>query len=199
MARTRYLKKKSLADTLALFVRQLPLRPREPDLVAVEESLHRITAAPVFARMSAPHYHGAAMDGIAVRAEDTFGATDASPVELVPRSGAAEAAGGFAYVDTGHPLPAWANAVVMIEHVYPANDGRVTVRAAAAPWQHVRLVGEDIVATEPLLPRGHRIRPFDIGALLAAGHVTVAVAARPRVAILPTGSELIEPGEPAGR
>jgi len=132
-----------------------------------------------------------------VRAEDTFGASDSSPVGLVPHAGATEAAGGFAYIDTGQPLPAWANAVVMIEYVYPGPDGCVAVRAAAAPWQHVRLVGEDIVATEPLLPRGHRIRPFDIGALLAAGHVTVAVAARPRVAIVPTGSELIEPGEPA--
>jgi len=197
MARTRYLTKKSLADTLALFVHGLPLRPRHPDLVPVEESLHRITAEPVFARLSVPHYHGAAMDGIAVRAEDTFGATDASPVDLMLRAGEVQAAGGFAYIDTGQPLPGWANAVVMIEHVYPAGDGCVTVRAAAAPWQHVRLVGEDIVATEPLLPRGHRIRPFDIGALLAAGHVTVAVAARPRVAVLPTGSELIEPGEAA--
>jgi len=197
MARTRYLNKKSLAETLALFVHGLPLRLREPVSVPVEESLHRITAEAVFARMSAPHYHGAAMDGIAVRAEDTFGASDSSPVGLVPHAGATEAAGGFAYIDTGQPLPAWANAVVMIEYVYPGPDGCVAVRAAAAPWQHVRLVGEDIVATEPLLPRGHRIRPFDIGALLAAGHVTVAVAARPRVAIVPTGSELIEPGEPA--
>src|SRR5207247_10731823 len=64
------------------------------------------------------------------------------------------------------------------------------------PWQHVRLVGEDIVATEPLLPRGHKLRPYDIGALLAAGHTQVSVVAKPTVGIIPTGSELIEPGGP---
>src|SRR5262249_50055837 len=81
---------------------------------------------------------------------------------------------------------------------YPVADGRVAIRAAATPWQHVRLVGEDIVATEPLLPRGHRIRAVDIGALLAAGHVTVPVVPPPSVAIIPTGSELIEPRRAAG-
>jgi molybdopterin molybdotransferase/putative molybdopterin biosynthesis protein len=197
MARTRYLNKKSLADTLALFVDGLTLERRTPECVGVEESLHRITAAPVLARISAPHYHGAAMDGIAVRAADTFGAGETRPTELQLDPIGAATARPFAYVDTGQALPEWANAVVMIENVYPIRDGRVTIREAAAPWQHVRLVGEDIVATEPLLPRGHRIRPFDIGALLAAGHVTVPVAPRPRVAIIPTGSELIEPGTAA--
>ncbi len=199
MPRTRYLNKKSLAETLAVFVDGLAIRRRPPESVAVENSLHRITAEAVFARTSAPHYHGAAMDGIAVRAEETFGASEAHAIELQL---AAEGQGGvpaggprrFAYIDTGQPLPAWANAVIMIENVYPLGDGKVAIQQAAAPWQHVRLVGEDIVATEPLLPRGHRIRPFDIGALLAAGHLVVAVVPRPRVAIIPTGSELVEPG-----
>jgi len=195
MPRTRYLNKKSLAETLALFVDGLPIHSRSAELVRVEDSRQRITAEPIFARISAPHYHGAAMDGIAVRAADTFGASEARPVELEVASQPPGAARGFAYVDTGQALPAWANAVIMIENVYPVADGRVAIRAAAAPWQHVRLVGEDIVATEPLLPRGHCIRPFDIGALLAAGHMTVPVVPRPRVAIIPTGSELIEPGD----
>ena len=195
MPRTRYLNKKSLAETLALFVDGLQIHSRPPESVLVEDSLHRITAEPVFARISAPHYHGAAMDGIAVRAADTFGASEAQPIELQQAAEAGERPQMFAYVDTGQALPAWANAVIMIESVYPVADGRVAIRAAAAPWQHVRLVGEDIVATEPLLPRGHRIRPFDIGALLAAGHVTIPVQPRPSVAIIPTGSELIEPGD----
>jgi len=176
-----------------VFVGDFTPPQRAPESVAVEDSLGRVTAEPVFARHSVPHYHGAAMDGIALRAEETFGASEARPVELTlsgPRR--------FAYVDTGHPLPEWANAVVMIENVYSSGDGRVAVRAAAAPWQHVRLVGEDIVATEPLLPRGHRIRPYDIGALLAAGHVRVPVVPQPTVAIIPTGSELVEPDAAAG-
>ena len=197
-ARTRYLHKRSLAETLRVFVDEWTPPPRAPETVAVEDSLGRVTAAPVFARTSVPHYHGAAMDGIALRAEDSFGASEAQPVTLVAAATSGrQPARAFAYVDTGHALPAWANAVVMIEHVYPAGDGRVAIRAAAAPWQHVRLVGEDVVATEALLPRSHRIRPYDIGALLAAGHLEVAVAPRPTVAIIPTGSELIEPGDAA--
>lgn len=188
--RTRYLNKKSLAETLALFVEDFTPRARAAEVVAAEDSLGRVTAEPIFARQSVPHYHGAAMDGIAVRAEDTFGASEAAPVALSPSA----AARRFAYVDTGHPLPEWANAVVMIENVYPSQDGRVAIRAAAAPWQHVRLVGEDVVATETLLPRSHRIRPYDIGAVLAAGHLRVSVMAQPTVAIIATGSELVEPG-----
>ncbi len=196
--RTKYLNKKSLAETLALFVDSIQ-GPPASETIAVEESLGRVTVAPVFASVSVPHYHGSAMDGIAVRAEDTFGAGEANPITLKPapqRIGKATApAGRFAYVDTGHPLPHWANAVVMIENVIPAAKGSLTLHAAAAPWQHVRLVGEDVVATEPLLPRSHAIRPFDIGAMLAAGLVEIEVARRPTVAIIPTGSELIEPGE----
>src|SRR6185295_6220901 len=184
--RTRYLNKKLLAEALALFVDDFTPPVREPDVVEVEDSLGRVTAEPIFARHSVPHYHGAAMDGIALCAEHTFGASEAAPVELRLRGPRR-----FAYIDTGQPLPAWANAVVMIENVYPSGEGRIALRAAAAPWQHVRLVGEDIVATEALLPRSHRIRPYDIGALLAAGHLVVPVLAQPRVAIIPTGSELV--------
>jgi putative molybdopterin biosynthesis protein len=198
MSRTRYLSKTSLDEALRLFVEELSPTSDSPDVVPVEASRGRVTAEPIFARMSVPHYHGAAMDGIAVRAEDTFGASEAHPVALVLAAGKAGEvqSGVFVPVDTGQPLPRWANAVVMIENVYPAGADRLSLRAAAAPWQHVRLVGEDIVATEPLLPRGHRIRPFDIGALLAAGHITVPVAACPSVAIIPTGTEIVEPGEP---
>ena len=193
--RNRYLNKKSLAEALRLFVDEWTPPARAAEEIAVEDSLGRVTAAPIFARVSVPHYHGAAMDGIALRAEDTFGASEAQPITLVPAvARGRQPARAFAAVDTGNALPDWANAVVMIENVYPAAQGRVTIRAAAAPWQHVRLVGEDVVATEALLPRSHRIRPYDIGALLAAGHLTVPVAPRPRVAIIPTGSELVEPG-----
>lgn len=136
------------------------------------------------------------MDGIAVRAEDTFGATEFEP--LVLELGDGDRPRSFAWVDTGSALPAWANAVVMVERVYRIDDRRVEIREAAHPGQHVRFVGEDLVATEPILPRGHRIRPHDIGALLAAGVLEIEVSARPRIAILATGSELVEPDvEPA--
>jgi putative molybdopterin biosynthesis protein len=201
--RTRYLNKKSLGETLEIFVERFGIQPRAAELVRVEDSLGRVTAAPVFASVSVPHYHGSAMDGIAVRAADTFGAAENAPIDLTlvstdtPDESVAERS--FAYVDTGHPLPEWANAVIMIENVFPRNDGALAIRAAAAPWQHVRLVGEDVVATEPLLPRSHTIRPFDIGALLAAGRLEVEVASEPTVAILATGSEIVEPGEDTSR
>lgn len=188
--RKRYLKRTSLEDARRLLLEAAPLGALRTEIVSTEESLGRITAEPVLASLSAPHYHGAAMDGIALRAEDTFGASEFEPRTL--ELGAGD--GRFAYVDTGSALPAWANAVVMIERVFRLDDSHVEIREAAAPWQHVRLVGEDVVATEPILPRGHRVRPADLGALLAAAVERVPVAARPRVAILPTGSELVEPG-----
>src|SRR5262245_38452805 len=188
--RRRYLKRRSLEDARTVFLGALPPGPLGVEDVPTERSLGRITAAPVIASLSAPHYHGAAMDGIAVRAEDTFGATEFAPRAL--ELGAGD--GRFAYVDTGSALPSWANAVVMIERVFRLDDRHIEVHQAAVPWQHVRLVGEDVVATEPVLSRGHRIRPADLGALLAAGVERVRVAVRPRVAILPTGSELVEPG-----
>src|SRR5262249_31999365 len=198
--RRRYLKKKSLPEALSVFL-SAASPPHKVQTITVEDSLHRTTAEPIFAALSAPHYHGSAMDGIAVRAEDTFGASEFSAVTLTiadPKAGAPPTNGKaiFQYVDTGNPLPVWANAVVMIERVFKKSDHEVEIRDAATPWQHVRLVGEDIVATEPLLPRGHKLRPYDIGALLAAAHLHIAVVAKPTVGIIPTGSVLIEPGEP---
>jgi putative molybdopterin biosynthesis protein len=162
--------------------------------IAIDDALDRITAEPVFAKISAPHYHASAMDGICVRAEDTFGATEFAPKKLRPVSGE-NFDGAFQYVDTGNAIPLWANAVIMIEKVHQLEDGGVEIFDSVAPWNHVRLVGEDVVATELLLPRAHRLRPYDLGALLAAGHTKVKVKQKPRVAILPTGNELIEPGD----
>ena len=150
-----------------------------PDVVG------RVTARPVWAVMSSPHYDAAAMDGIAVRAADTVGATETRPVALDVGSQAV-------WVDTGDPMPAGRDAVVMIEHVQrdPANPDTVRVSDPVAPWQHVRPLGEDIVATELALPENHRITPADLGACAAAGLSTVPVRRRPKVTIIPTGDEL---------
>ena len=114
------------------------------------------------------------------------------------------------YVDTGDPLPDWANAVVPIENVEPLDEAgspaadprhpyAIRLRDALPPWAHVRPMGEDIVATELVLPAGHTLRPVDLGAIAASGHATVQVARRPRVAILPTGTELVPIGQPVKR
>ncbi len=201
--RKRYLKKTSLGEALDVFLGAVAPQTKA-NRVPVEKALHCTTAGPIFAILSAPHYHGAAMDGIAVRAEDTFGASEFSPLILdrvaknrqrSQKNKDAASQPPFQYVDTGNPLPTWANAVIMIERVFKKNEKEVEIRDASTPWQHVRLVGEDIVATEPLLPRGHKLRPYDLGALLAAGHTEIPVVAAPTVGIIPTGSELIEPGD----
>ena len=164
-----------------------------------ERLLGRVTAEPVWARISSPHYHAAAMDGFALKAEATAGAMPTQPVTL-------SVGAQTAYVDTGDPLPDWANAVVPIEQVEgldsggrPADSARkpdqIRLRAPLTPWSHVRPMGEDIVATQLVLPAGHVLRPVDLGAVAAAGHDRIKVARRPWVAILPTGSELVPIGQ----
>ncbi|MFQ5682383.1 MAG: molybdopterin biosynthesis protein [Candidatus Binatia bacterium] len=197
MARKRYLKKTPLKEARETFLQRIDSSRVRCDTVEVGEALDRITSEPVFAKISSPHYHAAAMDGICVHAADTFGATEFLPKRLKLVSVETGGKEGFSYLDTGNTLPSWANAVIMIEKVTQLDGGVVEVFEAASPWQHVRLVGEDVVATELLLPRCHRLRPYDLGALLAAGHTQVQVKGRPRVAIIPTGDELIEAGTEA--
>lgn len=195
MARKRYLKKTPLTEARSLFLSLVDPARLGVDEIPVDDALDRVTAEPIFAKISSPHYHASAMDGICVRAEDTFGATEFAGKTLKLAGGDTPAAGAFRYVDTGNALPSWANAVIMIEKVRQIDERSVEIFEAVAPWNHVRLVGEDVVATELLLPRAHRLRPYDLGALLAAGHTTVRVKARPKVGIIPTGDELIRPGE----
>src|SRR3990172_2737953 len=197
MARKRYLKKTPLKEAREVFLQRVDPSALNSETIRVDQALHRITSEPVFARISSPHYHAAAMDGICVRAEDTFGATEFAPKRLKRISDGERVESGFSYVDTGNALPLGANAVIMIEKVRQVDDESVEILESVAPWNHVRLVGEDVVATEMLLPRSHYLRPYDLGALLAAGHTTVRVKARPRVGIIPTGDELIQPGEEA--
>jgi putative molybdopterin biosynthesis protein len=195
MARKRYLKKTPLEEAKKVFLAGIDPSKLQSEMVPVEDALNRITAEPVFANISSPHYHAAAMDGISVRAEDTFGATEFVGKKLTRALADESKPATFAYVDTGNALPVWANAVIMIEKVRQLDEDTVEIFESVAPWNHVRLVGEDVVATELLLPRSHRLRPYDLGALLAAGHTSVNLKIHPRVGIIPTGDELIQPGE----
>lgn len=159
------------------------------EIINVTESLGRITAEPVFARYSSPFYHSAAMDGYAVRFADTFTASETSPCMLKIGYDAV-------YVDTGDPMPEGFNAVIMIEDVNiitGQEEEYIEIYQPATPYQHVRTIGEDIVATELIIPENHKIRPIDIGAMLASGHLEVSVRRRPKVAVIPTGTEIIEP------
>lgn len=152
--------------------------------IGAERAAGRITAEPVIARYSSPTYHSAAMDGIAVRAADTFPAREGSPVRLAPGE-------GFVFVNTGHPLPADFDAVVMIENV--VMDGETaTVETPVAPFTHVRRIGEDIVATEMILPRHRRVSPYDVGALLSCGAYDISVYETVRLRVIPTGDEVMD-------
>ena len=165
-----------------------------------EQALGRVLAEPAWARMSSPHYHASAMDGFALRAEDTRGAQPSAPVTLAVNE-------QTIYVDTGDPLPDWANAVIPIELVESLDDltqiaadvrqpHNIRIRAAVTPWSHVRPMGEDIVATQLVLPAGQVLRPVDLGALAAGGFTELRVSRHPRVAVIPTGTELIPIGAP---
>jgi len=189
--RRYYLEDVPLDEALSRFNSALDaaggMKPTPSERIALHEARGRVTAQPVWARLSSPHYHAAAMDGAAIRSEATAGASEKTPVRL--RIGE-EAQ----WVDTGMPLPPGFDAVVMIENIQVVEEGLIEIMLPVAPWQHVRLMGEDIVASELLLPEGHLLRPSDLGALAQAGLVHVDVRHPPRVAVIPTGTELVPPG-----
>lgn len=151
------------------------------ELIPVTESLGRVTAEPIYSKLSMPNYNASAMDGIAVKAERTH---SNSILKLHQ---------DYEVVDTGDPIPKQFDAVVMIEYVQQIDEETVEIMEAVNPWMHIRQIGEDIVAQEMILPIYHKIRPVDQGALLAGGIIEIPVLARPKVAIIPTGDELVEP------
>ena len=186
MSRRIYLKMKSLEEALEIFLGQWDLAAMlAEETIPTVESADRVTAAPIFAKLSTPTFHSAAMDGISVRAERTFGATQESPMQL-------ELGTDANWINTGQPMPSGDDAVIMVEDIHQVDNLRVEIQTAAYPWQHVRKVGEDIVATELLLPQNHSITAYDIGALLAAGILELQVKSKPQVLIIPTGNELLE-------
>ncbi len=158
----------------------------EYETIPVIKSLGRVTGSAVYARYSSPLFNASAMDGIAVRAADTEKASETNPVILSEDQ--------YTVVDTGDPVHYPYDSVIMAEDIVELKDG-VKITSSAAPWQHIRPVGEDIVAGEMILPGGHNIRAIDIGVLLSAGILETEVVKKPQVAIFPTGTEIIEPEE----
>ena len=159
--------------------------------IPLAQALRRVLSRPVAALRSSPAFHGAAMDGIAVHAEDTFSASARTPLRLKIGTQAH-------WINTGHPLPDGCNAVVMMENINTETEQDAqgesqwaVIEKAAFPWQHVRKMGEDMVATEIILPPGTCIGPYDLGALAAGGALEVPVFRRPRVSIIPSGSEIV--------
>ena len=185
MKRQVYLAMKSLEKARELFFSHFGSDKRSGvETIRTADASGRITARAVFAKRSAPSFHSAAMDGIVVKAAQTYGTTDKNPMVL-------EIGLDALWINTGQPLKEPFDAVIMVEKIHQVDENHVEIRAPAYPWQHVRKVGEDIVATQLLLPLNHRVRAYDVGALISAGIFSIDVWQIPRVAIIPTGSELV--------
>ncbi len=183
----RYLKKIPLKEARSLLPGRLgPDWGRKRERLGVTRARGRILAEEATALFSSPSYHASAMDGFAVEARLTHGASESRPVDLKLGVQAKP-------VDTGDPLPPGTDAVIMAEDAHLQGD-RVRVYRSWSAYENVRLMGEDVVAGEVLLPAGKVLTPFDIGLCLAGGVTQVWVRRRPVVALIPTGDELINPG-----
>lgn len=160
--------------------------------IEVERALHRITSEAVYAHNSNPNFQASAMDGIAVKAFRTYEASETNPVQLRKEE-------DFIPVDTGDPIPDEFDAVIMIEKVNYTDDGNAIIHHSVGPGQHVRAIGEDIVAKELIVTANHSIRPIDQAAMFAAGVLEVNVFKKPKVAIIPTGDEIVKPKKDPAR
>ncbi|SHJ70795.1 molybdopterin molybdochelatase [Dethiosulfatibacter aminovorans DSM 17477] len=175
----------ALKGYLERFEEELENKPVET--ISVVDSLGRVTARPYFAKYSSPNFNASAMDGIAVKSENTFGAREGKPLTLVKGR-------DYKVVDTGDPIDGEYNAVIMIEDLNELSEEEVQIMTPASPWQHVRPVGEDIVAGEMIVSANHKIRPVDLASLINGGIDEIQVYARTKVGIIPTGTEIVEPG-----
>lgn len=155
------------------------------ETIKIQSALNRVSSKAIHAQRSSPHYPAAAMDGIAVRAATTYGATERSPVTISPDR--------YLEVDTGDYVPNDYDAVIMIEDVNFENN-YATIINPAVPWQHVRSIGEDMAAQDLIIPSYTRIGPFEQACLITAAVDEIEVVKQPVVAIIPTGTELVDCG-----
>jgi len=184
--RNLYLNNVPVEEALSLYFSALEgLLVPKIEKIPVEESLDRITSSAVFARLSSPLYNAAAMDGIALRAADTKGARESNPLYLIAQK-------DFIYVDTGDPIHHPYDAVIMAEDLIQIDEEKIKIMESASAWQHIRPIGEDIVAGEMIISSRHKIRPIDIGVLFSGGITHIDVFSKPKVAIFPTGNEIID-------
>lgn len=207
-----YLKDIPLKKALNFFQQELASRSLKgvlgTEILELDEKcVGRTLASPVWAKMSYPHYYAAAMDGFAVNAAITSNASPSSPklIEVIQLGHVHEYAHYAVYLDTGDPMPTWANAIIPIEMTEPitkdgwrSNNIRspefMRIREPVTPWQNVRSLGEDVLEGELVLPPGHVLRPADLGVIAASGHTAVEVSRKPSIGIIPTGSEVIPIG-----
>ena len=187
--RNLYLNTTPVEEALRIYVEAIKeVLKISDEKIPVVQALNRITKEAVYAKYCSPLFNASAMDGIAVIAERTYGATEVNPVVLTEGE-------DYVVVDTGDPIRHPFNAVIMAEDLMEEVTGKVRILSSVSPWKDIRPIGEDIVAGEMILPSNHKIRPIDIAVLLSAGILELLVVKRAEVAIFPTGTEIIEPTE----
>lgn len=182
-----YLSNYELDEALKIYLDKLGPLNKETEILKTWDANGRVTSKAVFAKLSSPHYNSSAMDGIACKSEKTFNASDRNHVLLTEGD-------DYIVVDTGDPIPKEFDCVIMVEDLIKVDETHVEIYQSAAPWQNIRPLGEDIVENQLIVPSNHQIRPVDIGALIAGGINELVVYKKPSVGIIPTGTEIVEPG-----
>lgn len=187
MERNIYLTNTDIEEAVTLYLEKLKpsISAVKAEKADIREAKGRVTAAPVIAKVSSPNHNSAAMDGIMVIAERTFSANEVNPIVL-------NRGEDFEYINTGNLITEPYDCVIMIEDVLILNNEQVKIMVQAAPWEHIRPIGEDIVAGEMILPENHLIRSMDIGAVLGGGITDILVYEKVRVGIIPTGDEITD-------
>ncbi len=193
---SQFLKVKTAAEVLAIVQR---LSPLPSEWVPLHEAVNRVLAGPIRAPEAVPHFDRAVMDGYAVQARDTFGASETLPA-LLETAGEIRMgeipdqllkAGNALAIPTGGMLPPGADAVVMVEYTQPLDEQTIEITRPVAPGDNVLKRGEDIEEGQTLFGEGYLLRAQDIGVLAALGITEVNVFNKPRVAIFSTGDEVV--------
>ncbi|MFT5872707.1 MAG: putative molybdopterin biosynthesis protein [Clostridium sp.] len=187
LAQEVFLSNMDLNEAINLYYNKLfPIKSGVENVVTWDAA-GRVSYSPIFAKISSPFYNSSAMDGIATISTKTYGATDRSHIELKEGT-------DYLVVDTGDPIPKEYDCVIMVEDLINVESGKIAIYKSTSPWQHIRTIGEDIVETQLIIPSKHLIRPVDIASIIAGGVNEVQVYKRPVVGIIPTGTEMVEPG-----
>ena len=180
--RNVYIENNSLKETLDNYI--INIKPIGTESINTIDAVGRVCSKAIFAEVCDPTYNASAMDGIAVCSADTINASELKPLVLKE--------GQYQYVNTGNAINQPYDSVIMIEDVINNEDGTISIIAPSKPWQHIRCIGETVVATEMVVPSKYIIRELDLGAILASGNSKIEVYKKPRVAVIPTGNEMVE-------
>src|SRR5215469_16518731 len=165
----------------------LDVRPVAAETIETVRARGRVLAEDLYSQVDLPHFHRAAMDGYAVRAKDTFGASATLPAYLK-----LVANGEAVRISTGGMLPPECDAVVMVEYTEEVGNQTVEIQRGVSPWQNVIQIGDDIKKGEQVFRRGRRLRAHDLGALTGIGIASLEVFQQPRVALISTGDEIVD-------